>query len=141
MNDTTTQADDEDDEDDEDEEDEEDDEDDEDDDEDDDYILASLLGEDDFEDDVLLEDEDVEAVAKADGAARGSGRPAAGDDAFDDDELAYLFGSVGMSRDGAVEASGMSPGDAGLPPRVGSGGAQHGAPVEGRTMRSSCRSE
>ena len=82
-------------------------------DEDDDYVLASLLGEDDFEDDVLLEDEDVEAVAKADGAARGSGRPAAGDDAFDDDELADLFGSVGMSRDGAVEASGMSPGDAG----------------------------
>jgi hypothetical protein len=82
-------------------------------DEDDDYVLASLLGEDDFEDEVLLEDEDVEAVAEADGAARGSGRPAAGDDAFDDDELADLFGSVGMSRDGAVEASGMSPGDAG----------------------------
>jgi multidrug efflux pump subunit AcrA (membrane-fusion protein) len=55
----------------------------------------------------------VVAQAKADGAARGGGRPAAGDDAFDDDELADLFGSVGMSRDGAVEASGMSPGDAG----------------------------
>lgn len=82
-------------------------------DEDDDYVLASLLGEDDFEDDVLLEDEDVEAEAEADGAAGGSGLPVAGDDAFDDDELADLFGSVGMSRDGAVEASGMSPGDAG----------------------------
>jgi len=64
-------------------------------------VLASLLGDDDFDDVVILDEDEEELEADSND-----------DDGLADD-LADLFGSVSTSADGVVEASGMSPGDAG----------------------------
>lgn len=77
-------------------------------------LLASLLGdEEDFEDDVALEEDSFDEEEEAAAPPAASESAAAADESLAEDELADLFGSVQVSGDGAIEASGMSPGDAG----------------------------